>query len=113
MKTVAFPNIPNNVEFAVSAQLLASDNTTPVDLTGSTLLMHVRETATGASLAFPVTVALSDAPNGRFTIAATVAALGRVPARTYLHDLIRIRPDGIREQVWAGTLTITQGITRP
>ena len=112
MNTVSFGPVPNNVTFAKAFQYTASDGTTPVDLTGSTLTMQVRASASDPISVFPVVVTITDAVNGRFTVSVPVASLVNVPPKTFVHDLVRLRPDGIKEQVWAGTMAVTAGVTR-
>ena len=75
MNTVTFAPVPNNVTFAKAFQYTASDST-PIDLTGSTLTMQVRSTASDPVLPFPVTVTVTDAPNGKFTVSIPAASLG-------------------------------------
>ena len=111
MNTVTFGGVPNNVTFARGFQYTTSVGT-PVDLTGSTLTMQVRATAADPVVPFPVAVVITDALNGRFTVSIAAAALLTVQAKTYVHDLVRLRPDGTREQVWSGSMTVTAGVTR-
>lgn len=111
MNTVTFQNVPNNVDFATSVQLTLSDNVTPLDLTGSTLAMQLRTNATSTTV-MPVIVTVTDAPNGRLTRSIAATTLTGKPAQTYVHDLVRTRPDGVRERIWAGTLALTEGVTR-
>lgn len=92
----------------------------PINLTGSTMTMEIR--ATASSVQALVTVG-SAAPNTGITI--TNAALGQfqivlpkaqlaslTPGASYVHDLVRLRTDGYTEQMWTGTITVIGGVTR-
>ncbi len=112
MNTVTFNPVPTNVTFAKAFQYTAADGVTPVDLTGSTLSMQVRASASDPISVVPVVVTVTDPLNGRFTVSIPAASLANVQPKTYVHDLVRLRPDGVKEQVWSGTMTIAAGVTR-
>jgi hypothetical protein len=90
----------------------------PIDLTGSTLLMMVR--ADPAENYAPISltseggngITINDAVGGSFTITIPNATLGAMPAGDYVHSLVRVRPDGLRELIWNGKLTHSIGPTR-
>ncbi len=111
MNVVTFNPVPTNVTFSKGFQYTTSANA-PVDLTGSTLTMQVRASAANPTLAFPVVVAITDALNGGFSISIDASQLARASAGTYVHDLVRLRPDGVTEQIWTGTMVVTAGVTR-
>ncbi len=111
MNVVTFNPVPTNVTFA-KAFAYQSSTGTPVDLTGSTLSMQVRSSAANPTRAFPVVVTITDAPNGGFSVSIDAAQLATAPAGTYVHDLVRLRPDGVTEQIWTGTMVVTAGVTR-
>lgn len=112
MNIVTFSSIPNNADWFVSCTYTAANGTTPIDLTGSTLSMQVRLTPSDPVIAVPVTVAVTNAALGLFTVSVSMALLAAVELGTYGHDLVRTKLDGTREQIWTGTLTIVGGYTR-
>lgn len=117
MVIVNFTNVPNNVDFSKSFIYQTSAGVA-IDLTGSTLYMMVRTSPAAAnpplvSLSSPSTgITITNAVQGKFQIQITRAALAAIPVGIYVHDLIRLRPDTLEEQVWSGSLTITSGVYR-
>ena len=90
-------------------------NNVDIDLTGSTLSLMVRanptDTQVWVSVASPSDgIVLTG--GGLFTLTLPIAALAKMPAGSYVHSLVRTRPDGIKELLWSGTLTHTIGPTR-
>lgn len=89
-----------------------------LDLTGSTLYLDVRANAADAYAPISIDsgtvggIAITDAVNGKFTVTLPIAALSKMNPGLYVHSLIRLRPDGLRELVWSGTLTHSTGPTR-
>lgn len=95
-------------------------NSTAVDLTGSTLKMMVRPGTDPAVSDVDMSldsatiggITITDAPNGKFQILLARASLQKMAPGQYVHSLIRIRPDGFYERVWGGTITHAIGPTR-
>lgn len=90
-----------------------------LDLTGSTLMMMARSPAGSDYAPLSVTsvggagIVIDDDPTlGKFTLTLANAALLKVQPGTYQHSLIRLRPDGLRELIWRGSLTHEAGPTR-
>ena len=94
----------------------------PIDLTGSTLFMQARLRATDTQAAFAVTsagggsgIVITDAANGKFTLTLPFKSsptFHAVAAGTYVQSLIRLRPDGLYEREWSGSLTHQIGPTQ-
>jgi hypothetical protein len=92
----------------------------PVSLSGSSLTLEVRRTASDVQAlitvgsASPNTgITITDAANGKFTIILPKLALAALTqGQVYVHDLVRLRPDGYTERLWTGTLTVDGGVTR-
>lgn len=51
-------------------------------------------------------------PYDKFDIIIARDDLEKIPPGTYVHSLILVRPDGLREDIWRGTLTHAIGPTR-
>jgi hypothetical protein len=91
-----------------------------ISLAGSTLTLEVRPTAASAQLlltvgsAAPNTgITITNAPLGLFQIVLPMATLQNLtPGQQYVHDLLRLRPDGYTERMWTGTLSVDGGVTR-
>ena len=89
---------------------------TPIDLTGDTMRMGIRRHATDASEQMLLTtenggIAITDAPNGKFTINLVYDELRRLAPGDYAQSLIRIH-QGRRLRIWSGTLTHAPGPSR-
>lgn len=111
MNTATFSNVSNNTDFSFAIALTTSGGGA-LDLTNSTLRMQVRSSPLSPVLIFPVTVTVTNVTGGLVTISAPLSVMATVPPGTYSHDMVRLRPDGITEQVWTGTLTVVAGVTR-
>ena len=91
-----------------------------ISLVGSTLTMEVRPTApspqtvvTVGSGAPNTGIVLTNAAGGQFTITLPKASLSALtPGQTYVHDLVRLNPDGHTERMWTGTVSVDAGVTR-
>jgi hypothetical protein len=90
---------------------------TPIDLTGSKLEMMCRIKAHLPTVYLDLStdnekIELKPDISGEFKITIPVAELEILYAGEYVHSLIRLRPDLMREEIWHGTLTHTIGPTR-
>ena len=91
-----------------------------IDLTGSKLEMMCRTQADRATVYITLStengkIELRENTTdiiGEFKITIPFSELEILPPDEYVHSLIRIRPDGLREEMWHGTLTHTVGPTR-
>jgi peptidyl-tRNA hydrolase len=88
-----------------------------IDLTGSKLEMMLRTEADRPTVYIDLStdngkIVLTVGTTGEFKITIPFAELEILPPDEYAHSLIRIRPDGIREEMWHGTLTHAIGPTR-
>jgi hypothetical protein len=96
---------PNNVNAGYS----------PVDLTGSIIMMElrVRETDHEAlvSVYSPDGGISIDGP-GKFTVVILRNRLIRLAPGNYFSDLVRQMPSGYRERIWEGTAVVVKGTTR-
>jgi hypothetical protein len=97
----------------------SSDGTSviPIDLTGSTLMLEIREQESDHEAVVSVSspgsgIALIDAVNGAFTITMTRDKLARLWPGTFVTDLVRVMPNGLVERMWEGTATVVEGTTR-
>jgi len=109
----------SDADFARAFQWMIND--VPFDFTGFDLLMMVRREPEDAE----VFISLSSIDdNGilfqpdeagnptTFNIYITREQTAAMPPGTYVHSLILLRPDGLRDDIWRGTLTHAIGPTR-
>lgn len=93
------------------------DPATPVDLTGATLRMQVRETkhsdipllslSTGGS-----GITVTDAANGKFTVRAEAAQTDALSFTTGVYDLEIKLADGTVTRLVEGSATLSRQVTR-
>lgn len=94
-------------------------NSVAVNLAGSTLRMKARPRIAAAEVSISLDsasiggIAITDAANGKFTITISRASiLSKLAPGSYVHDLIRVKPDTTQERIWSGTLTHSLGASR-
>src|SRR6516165_1638231 len=91
-------------------QTLLSDGVTagpPIDLTGNTMRMGIRFHAADVTEELLLTtenggIAITDAPNGKFTVTIPATELLQLDLGAYEHSLIRITPSAQHLRVWSG-----------
>jgi hypothetical protein len=102
----------SNNEDLRQAFVLTDEAGTPIDITGAALRMGV-ETAAGRDALEATTangrIVVSDAPAGRFDLAIPAAVMRTLAEGAYRHDLV-LESGGTTRRVWAGTLTLGQGV---
>lgn len=89
---------------------------TPIDLTGNTMKMGIRKRAADAVEEMLLTtenggLAITDAPNGAFTVRLTQGQLVELPTGDYQHSLVRMK-SGMQLRIWSGMLTNNPGPSR-
>lgn len=93
---------------------LGTDAPGPVDITGAALKMGIAslsgQIVLEASLANGM-IGILDAANGQFELNLPAARLRALPPGSYLHDLLITLASGRVHRVWAGSLTLTHGVT--
>jgi hypothetical protein len=104
------------VPFLYAAQN-ADGSTTPIDLTGSTLMMEFRtqdiDHAVLISLSSPnAGITITDAVGGAFTIIIDRDTLSQIAPGDYVSDLVRLMPSGWQERLLDCTVTVAEGVTR-
>jgi hypothetical protein len=89
---------------------------TPIDLTGLTMLMGIRRLAADVTEEMELTtenggLAITDPPNGKFTVLITQDQLVHLPLGDFEHSLILLNGSA-RYRMWSGALTINAGASR-
>ena len=91
---------------------------TPLDLTGSTLKLEIRQQESDREALVWVDssdvggIFISNAAQGQFTITMTRAALAHLSAGNFVTDLVRVQPSGMIERMFEGTANVVEGTTR-
>jgi hypothetical protein len=115
-------NISMNEDWIVPFKYATSSDggvtTTPIDLTGSTLMMEIRHHEADhevvVSLASPDKgIHIDNATGGLFTILITKAQLMQFEPGAYVADLVRLMPNGYTERILdCDSVTVVEGKTR-
>jgi hypothetical protein len=109
-------NIAKNYDWVVSFKYTdAASN--PINLTGSTIKMEIRNLETDHTAVVSVYspnngIAIPTPTNGQFEIFITRDELARLSAGDYVADMVRLMPSGLQERIWEGTVTVVEGTTR-
>jgi hypothetical protein len=97
--------------------LYQTTSSVPIDLTGSSLRMMLRQNASDVTVWLSLTsdpgggITIIDAPNGSFSVLITQAQLEQLPVNDYQHSLIMtVGPQ--QTKIWNGTLTNSAGPSR-
>lgn len=103
----------NNADFRQSFVL--TDNAgTPLDLTGATFEMDIRD-ASGTELLSATSansrVAITNAAAGAFSITILAADLSPIAGGEYVHDLL-MRQAGKTSRIWAGAFYLAEGVSQ-
>lgn len=113
-------NIAKNDDWLVPFvyQVINPDSSTsPIDLTGSTLMMEIRHHDVDHEVAVSVSspangITITDAPHGKFTVVIDRDLLANVEPGSYVGDLIRLMTNGYQERIIDAAVTIVEGVTR-
>lgn len=91
----------------------------PIDLTGSTIKMEIREQETDneaiVSVLSPdqgIYFDNGDPTTGQFVIAVTRDKSWRLGPGQFFIDCVRLLSDGYQERLWEGVATVVEGTTR-
>jgi hypothetical protein len=114
-------NIAKNEDWIVPFLYTTDDGTgtlTPIDLTGSTLALEIRNNETDHEVFVAVTtdnggIEVTDAPGGAFTIVIVRELMVRMVPGDYVADLVRAMTNGFQERLWEGVVNVVAGTTRP
>jgi len=99
------------------ASVNTDSSTTPIDLTGSDLMMEIRHLDVDHEVVMTSTtvdggIVITDAVGGAFTIIFTRDQLSQVVPGDYVADLVRLMTNGYQERLIDATVTVVEGVTR-
>ena len=112
----------NNEAVSKVFEVKVGDPPVALNLAGSALKMMGRRRAIDPEALITISTAsvtvasggitIENAAAGRFNILIPLSRMQRLTDDEYVFDLVRTRPDGLPEVLWAGTFTVGQGVTR-
>lgn len=92
------------------------DENTPVDLTGYSARMQVREkytsTVAALSLSTPSSGISLGTTNGQITLSVPASTMAALPSGEYVYDLEMVSSTGAVTRLLQGTFTVTPEVTR-
>lgn len=106
--------VDQNTTFSFEVQYTEDDETTPINLTGATAKMQVRDTKGGTKLAFTLTSPSGIAINGStgtLTVIMTPTQTNKLFYPKSAYDIMVIDSSGKKTKLLEGFLTLSRSVT--
>jgi len=107
--------VDQNTTFKFQIQYTQDDEVTPVDLSGATAKMQVRDTKGGSKLAFTLTSPLGgitiDGPDGILDIVITPTQTNKLFYPKSSYDIMVIDSNGNKTKIVEGFMTLSRSVT--
>jgi hypothetical protein len=107
--------VDQNATFTFEVQYTEEDETTPIDLTGATAKMQVRDTKGGSKLAFTLTSPSGgitiDGPNGKLTIKITPTQSNKMFYPKSSYDIMVVDSNSNKIKLLEGFMTLSRSVT--
>ena len=107
--------VDQNTTFRFQIQYTGSDQVTPIDLTGATAKMQVRDTKGGSKLAFTLTSPSGgitiDGPDGLIEVVATPTQTNKLFYPKSSYDIMIIDSNGNKTKILEGFISLSRSVT--
>jgi hypothetical protein len=107
--------VDQNATFTFEVQYTEEDEVTPIDLTGATAKMQVRDTKGGSKLAFTLTSPSGgitiDGPNGKLTIKITPTQTNKMFYPKSSYDIMVVDSNSNKVKLLEGFMTLSRSVT--
>ena len=107
--------VDQGTTFTFQIQYTQDDEVTPIDLTGSSAKLQVRDTKGGSKLAFSLTSPASgitiNGPTGTLTIKMTPTQTNKLFYPKSSYDIMVVDSNGNRIKLLEGFLTLSRSVT--
>ena len=106
--------VDQNTTFKFQIQYTEDDEITPIDLTGATAKMQVRDTKGGSKLAFSLTSPTGisiNGPTGTLTITVTPTQTNKLFYPKSSYDIMVVDSNGKKIKLLEGFLTLSRSVT--
>jgi hypothetical protein len=107
--------VDQNTTFKFQVQYTEDDEVTPIDLTGATAKMQVRDTKGGSKLAFTLTSPVGgitiDGPSGTLDIVITPTQTNKLFYPKSSYDVMVIDSNGNKIKIVEGFMTLSRSVT--
>ena len=101
--------------FTFQVQYTEDDEITPIDLTGASAKMQVRDTKGGSKLAFTLTSPLGgitiDGPTGTLNVSITPTQTNKLFYPKSAYDIMMIDSNGNKIKLLEGFMTLSRSVT--
>lgn len=107
--------VDQNATFGFQVVYTLDDEITPIDLTGASAKMQVRDTKGGSKLAFSLTSPsggiIIDGPSGTLTIKITPTQTNKLFYPKSSYDIMVVDSNGNRIKLLEGFMTLSRSVT--
>ena len=107
--------VDQNATFNFQVQYMENDEVTPIDLTGASAKMQVRDTKGGSKLAFSLTSPSGgitiDGPNGTLDIKITPTQTNKLFYPKSAYDIMVVDTNGNKIKLLEGFMTLNRSVT--
>ena len=107
--------VDQNATFKFQVQYTEDDEVTPIDLTGASAKMQVRDTKGGSKLAFTLTSPAGgitiDGPNGILNIVVTPTQTNKLFYPKSSYDVMVVDSNGNKTKIVEGFMTLSRSVT--
>lgn len=107
--------VDQNATFTFQVQYVEDNEVTPINLTGCTAKMQVRDTAGGSKLAFTLTSPASgitiNGPTGTLTVKMTPTQTNKMFYPKSAYDIMVIDTNGNKIKLLEGFMTLSRSVT--
>jgi len=107
--------VDHNATFTFQVQYTEDDEVTPIDLTGASAKMQVRDTKGGSKLAFTLTSPSGgitiDGPTGTLDVKMTPTQTGKMFFPKSAYDIMVIDSNGNKIKLLEGFMTLSRSVT--
>lgn len=107
--------VDQNATFTFEVQYTEEDEVTPIDLTGASAKMQVRDTKGGSKLAFTLTSPSGgitiDGPNGKLTIKITPTQTNKMFYPKSSYDIMVVDSNSNKIKLLEGFMTLSRSVT--
>lgn len=104
--------IEQGVDRIIQVTLKDKFTTLPINITGWTFQMQIREKYTSTTVLYAPTINITNAVGGEIQIVLTDTDTAALPAKALVYDVEALRPDGTRIRVLKGPAIVDPEVTR-
>lgn len=104
--------IEQGVDRIIEITLKDKATSLPIDITGWTFQMQIREKYTSTAILYSPVITITNAAGGVINISLTATATAALPAKALVYDLEGTRPDTTKIRILKGPAIVDPEVTR-